>query len=131
MSRSATARDYMTARLITLTPGMEIQRAINLLLKHRISGAPVLDDEGRLVGILSKKDCLNVAFHASYHKEWGGPVSDYMSREVETVDAETDIIQVVERFLAGPYRRFPVMSNNQVVGQISRHDVLKALADLW
>lgn len=131
MSRSAKARDYMTARLITLTPGMEIQRAINLLLKHRISGAPVLDGEGRLVGILSKKDCLNVAFRASYHKEWGGPVSDYMSREVETVDAETDIIQVVERFLAGPYRRFPVMSNNQVVGQISRHDVLKALADLW
>lgn len=131
MSRSATVRDYMTARLITLTPGMEVQRAINLLLKHRISGAPVLDGEGRLVGILSKKDCLKVAFRASYHKEWGGPVSDYMSREVETVDAETDIIQIAERFLAGPYRRFPVMSNNQVVGQISRHDVLKALADLW
>ncbi len=131
MTRTAKARDYMSSRLITMTPDMDISRAIKLLLKHRISGAPVCDADGRLVGVISKKDCFKVAFTASYHKQWGGPVSEYMTRDPETVDADTDIIEVAEKFLNGPYRRFPVMSNDRLVGQISRHDVLRALEDLW
>lgn len=131
MNRAATARDYMSTKLVTFTPDLEIHRAIKVLLKRRISGAPVLDAEGRLVGIISKKDCLKVAFSASYHKDWGGRVLEYMSRDVETVEAETDIVEVAQRFLKGPYRRFPVMAGNRLVGQISRHDVLKALEDLW
>ena len=131
MNRAATARDYMSTKLVTFTPDLEIHRAIKVLLKRRISGAPVLDAEGRLVGIISKKDCLKVAFSASYHKDWGGRVLEYMCRDVETVEAETDIVEVAQRFLKGPYRRFPVMAGNRLVGQISRHDVLKALEDLW
>ncbi len=131
MSPSCTARDYMSAKLITLAPETDIHRAMKILLKNRISGAPVLDKRGQLVGILSKKDCLKVAFRATYHKEWGGRVSDYMSREVETIDAGTDIVEVAQIFLKGPYRRFPVVSDDRLVGQISRHDVLRALDDLW
>jgi CBS domain-containing protein len=131
MSKSATAADYMSSKLITLAPDMDIHGAMRLLLSNRISGAPVIDAEGNLVGILSKKDCLKVAFNASYHQEWGGRVSEYMSREVQTVEAETDVVEVAERFLKGPFRRFPVMSGNRLVGQISRHDVLRALEELW
>jgi CBS domain-containing protein len=131
MNKTAKARDYMSSRLITLTPETDIHRAIKLLLKHRISGAPVVDEDGRLIGVLSKKDCFKVAFTASYHEQWGGPVSEYMSRDPETVDADTDIIEVAEKLLNGPYRRFPVMSRNRLVGQISRCDVLRALEDLW
>jgi CBS domain-containing protein len=131
MNRSAKARNYMSVRLVTLTPEMDIHRAIKLLLKHRISGAPVVDAQGNLMGVLSKKDCLRVAFSASYHKELGGPVADYMTTQVQTIDADTDIVEVVEKFLHGPYRRFPVMENGRLVGQISRHDVLRALEELW
>ena len=131
MNKSPTAGDYMTEKPVTFAPEMEIRRAVQLLLKHRISGAPVLDREGTLVGILSKKDCMKVVFSASYHQDWGGKVSEYMSRKVETVDVNTDIVALAERFLKGPYRRFPVLDNNRVVGQISRHDVLRALEDLW
>jgi len=131
MSPSPKARDYMSTKLVTLTPETDIHWAMRTLLRNRISGAPVLDELGQLVGILSKKDCLKVAFNASYHKEWGGRVSDYMSREVKTIDAGTDIVEVVQIFLKGPYRRFPVVSNDRLVGQISRHDVLRALDDLW
>ena len=102
-----------------------------MLLDKSLSGAPVVDGEGNLVGVLSKKDCLKVAFSASYHKDWGGPVSDYMNRDVQTVEADTDIVEVAEIFLKGPYRRFPVMENGRLVGQISRHDVLRALDELW
>ena len=131
MNRSTTARDYMTANPITVGPDMDIHQAIRLLLKRRISGAPVVDGQGNLIGIISKKDCLKVAFRAGYHKERAGPVSDYMSREVRTVEAGTDIVAVAEQFLKGPFRRFPVLADNRLVGQISRHDVLRALEDLW
>ncbi|MDH3582011.1 MAG: CBS domain-containing protein [Hyphomicrobiales bacterium] len=131
MTDSKTARDFMATKLMTLTPETDIHQAMRLLLDNRLSGAPVVNGEGKLVGVLSKKDCLKVAFSASYHKEWGGPVANYMSRDVQTVEADTDIVEVAEIFLRGPYRRFPVMENGRLVGQISRHDVLRALDELW
>ncbi len=131
MSPSPIARDYMSKDLVTVTPGTDIHRAIRVLLEKRISGAPVVDERGDLVGILSKKDCLKVAFSASYHKELGGPVSEYMSRDVQIIEAGTDIVEVAEMFVKGPYRRFPVMDNGRLVGQISRHDILKAIEQFW
>jgi CBS domain-containing protein len=121
----------MSTDLVTFAPDTDIHRAIGMLLENRISGGPVIDERGRLVGILSKKDCLRVAFSASYHKEPGGSVSDYMSRDVKTVEADADIIEVAEMFVKAAYRRFPVMKNGQLVGQLSRHDILKAIRDLW
>jgi len=121
----------MSSRLITLDPTTPMLTAIGTLLRNNISGAPVLDPNGRLVGILSKKDCLRVAFRASYHQDLGGTVAEYMSPDPETIDAEADILHAAERFLAGPYRRLPVTADGQTVGVISRQDVLRALADLW
>ena len=131
MSRPGTVNDYMSTELVTFAPDMDIHRAIRLLLEKRISGAPVVDAQGELVGVLTKKDCLNIAFSASYHQEWGGNVSDFMSRDVQTVDADTDIVEVAERFLKSRFHRFPVMRNQRLVGIISRHDVMRSLEDLW
>jgi len=124
-------KDYMSASLVTFTPEMEVLDAIHLLLQNGISGAPVVDEHGNLVGILSEKDCLKVALHAGYHEVLGGRVADYMSPEVETVEAESGIIDVAERFIKGQFRRFPVVADNRLVGQISRRDVLRALEALW
>ncbi len=123
--------DYMATRLTTLTPETDILKAMKMLLDKGISAAPVIDDRGRLVGLLSKKDCLKVAFTASYHQEWGGTVADFMTHEVETVDAETDIVGAAEIFLNGPYRVFPVLRDGRLAGMISRHDILRALNDQW
>lgn len=126
-----TAKDYMATRLITFTPEMDIHEAIGSLLRHKISGAPVLDDEGNLVGILSKKDCLKVAFSDAYLKSRSGPVARYMSRDVQTVAPDTGIVEVAERFLQGTFRRYPVLDDNELVGLITRHDVLTALRRDW
>lgn len=131
MSPPDTVSDHMSTKLVTFTPDMDIHRAIKLLLKSRISGAPVVDDRGELVGVLTKKDCLKTAFSASYHKEWGGTVADFMSRDAQTVEADTDMVEVAERFLKSSFHRFPVMRNQRLVGIISRHDVLTALDALW
>jgi CBS domain-containing protein len=130
-TRAPKIADYMARQLVTLTPEMDITKAIRLLLNQRFSGAPVIDADGRLVGVLSTKDCLKVAFTSSYHQEWGGSVADYMTAEVETLDADTDVIAAAKRFLAGPYRRFPVLRDGRLAGQISRNDILRALCDLW
>lgn len=123
--------DYMARRLITLMPEMDIIKAMGILLDKGISAAPVIDDKGRLIGVLSKKDCLKVAFTASYHHEWGGSVADFMSENVETIEADTDIIAAAKKFLDGPYRVFPVLRDGRLAGMISRHDILKALSEQW
>jgi CBS domain-containing protein len=127
----STARDYMAKKLITFRPDQDIHQAIKQFLKHRISGAPVVAEDGRLVGILTRKDCLRVAFSASYYGDRGGGVADYMESEVRTVDVDTDIIEVAQLLLESPFHRFPVMESGHLVGQISRHDILRALEDQW
>lgn len=130
MLRSVLVKDYMSANLVTFTPQMDVLNAMQMLVEHRISGAPVVDETGNVVGVLSQKDCLKVALDASYHGEWGGRVSEFMSRTAKTVEAETNILEVAEMFMEDEYRRYPVMEENRLIGQISRHDVLRALTTL-
>ena len=131
MTTKPLVSDYMATELITLSPDMEINKAMKVLLDERISGAPVVDAKGKLVGVLSKKDCLKAALNSSYYQEWGGSVADYMSAEVETLEADMELVQAAERFLASHYRRFPVMRDGRLAGQNSRADVLRGLTENW
>ncbi len=128
--KSCLVRDYMAGQLITFKPETEIMDAIHELVHHRVAGAPVVDDKGDLVGMLSELDCMKVALNAGYYGDWGGPVSDYMTTAVESVDAEMNIVDLAQKFLDSGYRRFPVLRNNRLVGQISRRDALRALSEL-
>jgi CBS domain-containing protein len=127
ISKSVVVKDYMARTLVTFKPETDVLDAVHELVKHRIAGAPVVDDSGNLVGMLSELDCLKVALHAGYHGDWGGPVADYMSNSVETVDGEMSIIDLAQTFLDTKFRRFPVVERNRLIGQISRRDVLRAL----
>jgi CBS domain-containing protein len=129
--KSAQVGDFMTTDLVTVTPDMDIHRAMKILLERQISGVPVIGESGELVGILSVKDCLKIAFSASYHQEWAGPVSEFMSTEVQTIESDTDIVEAAEIFLKNRYRRFPVVTDGRLVGMISRYDVLRGLEELW
>ncbi len=131
MKRVSLVSDYMTRDLVTLTPDTEINRAMNQLLDNEISGAPVLDANGALVGVLSKKDCLKAAMDASYYRSWGGTVEAHMSTDVQTLDAGMDVLAAASAFVNSTYRRFPVMEDGRLVGQISRADALRAMRDSW
>jgi CBS domain-containing protein len=128
--KAIVARDYMTSAVATLSPGMNLLEAVQMLLERRISGAPVLDSTGNLVGILSEKDCLRAALDATYYGGLGGLVSDHMQRDVATVADDTPIFEVTRLFIDGHFRRYPVVHGHRLVGQISRRDVLRALRDL-
>ena len=125
--KSGLVKDYMTRTLVTFTPEMSVLDAVHALVEHRIAGAPVVDNEGNLIGMLSEFDCMKVALQAGYHGHFGGPVSDYMSQGVTTVNAEMSIVDLAQKFANEGYRRFPVTDSNRLVGQISRRDVLRAL----
>ena len=128
--KSCLVRDYMVGQLVTFKPDMDVLDAIHELVQHRIAGAPVVNDQGDLIGMLSELDCMKVALNAGYYGDWGGPVGDFMTPEVESVDAEMNIIDLAQKFLDSGFRRFPVLRNNRLVGQISRRDVLRALSQL-
>lgn len=126
MLHSVEVKDYMSANLVHLTPDTDVLRAIHLLLENNVTGAPVTDQLGNIVGFLSEKDCLAVAMDAGYHEEWGGKVSEYMSSGAKTVDADASILEVARIFHTTSFKVLPVVDDNRLVGQITRRDVLRA-----
>lgn len=120
-------RDFMTPSPLTLDPNMEVMDAVAALVKRGVSGAPVVDKHGTLTGIMTERDCLKVCLTASYHGERGGKVSEFMTHEVRPVEADAPLINVVEMFVNVPYKRYPVVERNRLVGIISRRDAMKAL----
>jgi CBS domain-containing protein len=131
MLKDASVKEYMSANVVTFSPAMDIHQAINQLIKKRISGAPVVDQTGDIVGMLTERDCMKIALSASYYGEAAGRVSEYMQPVPKTIEADASVVEVASMFLEEGHRRYPVMQDNRLVGQISRHDVLKALEMLW
>lgn len=120
-------RDFMTKDVVAFTSDMDIYAAIDELIKSEISGAPVVDDGGKLLGIISQKDCLRILANGVFHDAPAGPVSEYMTEAVMSIGPDTDIFTVADLFLNNVYRRIPVVENEIVVGQISRRDILRAI----
>jgi CBS domain-containing protein len=127
--RSVKVSDYMSRKLITFAPETSVVEAMGVLLDKRISGAPVVGAGGELVGMLSEVDVLAVVIQDSYYNEDAGIVADYMKSDVDTVDPDSDIYALAERFRQEHRRRYPVVKNGRLVGQISRRDVLQAAWD--
>lgn len=130
MKRLTTVKDYMTGVRLTFTEDMEVMEAIRLLLQNGVTGAPVVDKIGNLIGMLTEKDCMQVALKAGYYGQFGGPVSEFMHPGVMTVDADTNVVDVAELFSQVAHRSCPVLEENRLVGQITRRDILRAIDTL-
>jgi len=124
--------DYMAKKLITLRPDQSMHEATSILLKNRISGAPVVNKDNELVGVISEGNCLKQISESRYHNLplTEGSVENYMTKDVITIDYNTDIFDAASQFLNSRIRRFPVLENGKLVGQISQMDIMKAVMDL-
>lgn len=131
MLRSVFVKDHMTKNPVTLSPEMSVREAVHLLVKKDISGAPVLDDHGRLVGILTERDCMRVTMQADYHGEPGGLVREFMSENPQWVSPEQSILTLAELFITGRFHRYPVLDNGRLIGIISRRDVIRAMGQYY
>lgn len=131
MLKSLLVKDYMSGDPMALKPDMDVLDAVHMLLRHEMTGAPVVDNMGRVIGFLSEKDCIKVALNASYHEERGGRVSEFMSPNVITLEPDSSLMEAAEMFVGSPIRVYPVVQEGRLVGQLSRRNILKALEKLW
>lgn len=119
---------YMTTHLITFNSEQDIGEVIDSMLRFQISGAPVLNEDQELVGLISEKDCLRALLCNTYHNDpyRSCKVKDYMARNVMTISAGANVIDVANMFVKTSFRRFPVVEDGRLLGWVNRHDILKA-----
>lgn len=124
--------DYMTTKLVTFRPDQSILEVMEQFAKHHISGGPVLDDNGFLVGIISEADCMKQISESRYFNQpiLDKNVENFMTKNVETIPDDISIFDAAGIFAQHNRRRLPVMRNGILVGQISRKDIVIAALKL-
>lgn len=127
-----TVNDYMTRKLITFKPEQSLEDVIQALIRYKISGGPVVNEKNELVGIISEGDCIKHISESRYHNlpMENRQVKDHMVTHVETIDGNMNIFDAANKFLNEKRRRFPILENGRLVGQISQKDILKATVKL-
>ena len=124
------ARDIMTTKLVTLDPEMDVFHGIEVLVKHNISGAPVIDSNRRLLGIFSEKSCMKVLINGAYDGLPTNQIGKFMDETPTTITPNTQLLTIAQIFLTTPRRRLPVIEDDRLVGQVSRRDVIRAASKI-
>ena len=127
MPKLPTVREHMDHRVPTLRPDTTILDAVAFLLKHKVTGAPVLDQSGRLVGILTEKDCLKLLAVGIDANRPQGAVEQFMTPNPMTISPDIDVYYAAGLFLKNNFRRFPVVEDGKLVGAITRFDILRVI----
>lgn len=125
-------QDIMTTNLILFTVDQSIHEVMNAFIVNKISGGPVVDDKGKLIGVISEADCMKEISDSRY---FNMPILDktvghFMTKEVETLPASMTLFDAASKFHDTSRRRFPVLDNNKLVGQVSRKDIVIAAINL-
>ncbi len=120
------ARDFMITKLVTLRPEVDVLEAVQMLLKNRISGAPVIGPGGEYMGIFSEKCCMHVLLDATYEQLPSNHVGVFMDTEARTISPDTQLLSIAQAFLLTNARRLPVVEDGILIGQVSRRDVIRA-----
>jgi predicted transcriptional regulator len=124
--------DIMTRDLVLFKKQQSIHEVMQKFIKYRISGGPVVDDAGKLIGVISEADCMKEISDSRY---FNLPILDktvahFMTKDVDTIDANKTIFEAASMFFKTTRRRFPVLEKNQLVGQISRKDIVVATLNM-
>ncbi|MCJ2541935.1 CBS domain-containing protein [Thermostichus vulcanus] len=121
-----TAQDLMSAPVRTIRPETTIDEAQRVLLRYGHSGLVVVNAEAQLVGVISRRD-IDIALH---HGFGHAPVKGYMTREVKTLSPDTPLAQIQQLMVNWDIGRLPVLQDGQLVGIVTRTDVLRHLHEL-
>lgn len=129
MLDSIKMKDFMSIAPVTFRPDTEIFDAVHALLQHKISGATVVDDAGHVVGVISEMDLLKAMKEISYYNQGDAQVGEYMTKELDAIENDTNIFDAANTLLKLKRRRLPVLKQGRFIGQISCRSLLQALKD--
>lgn len=122
------ASDIMTRKVITIHPEASVQEAAQLLDQFRISGIPVVNATGDLIGIITEADIISKVNRYGLLDQDGLRVADIMSRSVTTVDEDTPVGDIAMLLSERKIKRVPVVRQGRLVGIVSRGDIVHAVA---
>lgn len=123
-----TAADIMTQPVISALPAMRLTDVMALLLRWHISGMPVTDEQGALVGVITEHDLLNPALSGHANDT---TVEEVMSRQIISFPPATRVEELVNAFVTRRLRRVPIVEAGKVAGIVSRRDILRELQRLY
>ncbi len=132
MKQSVDVKDYMVKRPVLVTPETELFEAIHQILRHKLSGVTVVNEDKNPVGMLSELDCLKAILSGTYYGDELGNirVQDHMTPKVECVHNHADVISVAQSMIDHKHRRRPVVNDaNEVIGQLTCRAILKCIKD--
>ena len=124
--------DVMSHKLVLFGPDESIHEVMKKFIKFRVSGGPVVDISGKLIGIISEADCMKEISDSRY---FNMPILDktvkhFMTNKVQTIDASTTVFDAASLFFKTRKRRFPVLEKDRLVGQLSRKDIVIAALNM-
>ncbi len=130
--RKLIVSDIMTSQLVTFSTEQSIHDVMKAFIRHRISGGPVVDNKGSLLGVISEADCMKEISDSRY---FNMPILDksvghFMTSKVDTIESSMSVFDAAEKFHKSSRRRYPVVDKGRLVGQISRKDIVVAAINL-
>jgi len=124
-------RDIMQDAPLRIDPDMPVHEAIDKLVAKKLSGVPVIDETGRLVGFLTEKDCLRHQATAHQYNTTGSVVRDVMSHTKHALNPHLDLLAAASRFLECNFATLPVVDGEKLIGSVSRQNMLSAIQGLF
>ncbi len=115
-------KDIMTTSVVAVSPNASLDEVLELLLRHAVSGLPVVDEQRRLVGVISERDLLGLLYDAT---PGSSTIEEYVSTNVVALEEDESLTDAADLFLSRPFRRLPVVRDDKLVGVISRRDLIR------
>lgn len=120
-------RDCMSKNIILFRKGQSIIEVVETIMRYRISGGPVVDENDKLIGVISEGDCIKQISDSRYYNM---PmeltlIEDYMTKGIDTISPDTNLFDAAQKFISSKHRRFPVVENDKILGIVSQKDVLR------
>ncbi len=126
--RNKTAAEVMTRDVVTVKADIVLVQAMQMLLTHNISGLPVVDENDKLIGIITEHDIMNFAFSGNADNTI---VREAMITDVISYTADTDLATLINCCMARRIRRVPIVADGKVVGIVSRRDILRCMLEMY